>query len=121
MLSSVHQIIKKKYGYKAVRAYQEAEYTVYPINPREKSIAGLPVYKRVVDIKEPIEIASFYVPSAIGEKIIDDVIRKGIKTVFVNPGAESDALLKKLNDAHIKVVQACSILAIGFHPEAFDE
>ena len=112
---------KKKYGYKAVRAYDEAGYVVFPINPKEEQIAGIKAYKSVLDIKENIDTASFYVPPQIGEIVAKEVVKKRIKKVFLNPGSESDKLIKILMDADTDVFRACSILAIGFHPEAFDE
>jgi hypothetical protein len=34
---------RSKYGNKAVRAYQQQGYTVFPINPKESEIEGLRV------------------------------------------------------------------------------
>lgn len=112
---------KNKYGYKAVRAYDLAGYTVYPINPKEKEIAGHTSFKSILDIPGTVDVATIYLPPEIGEKVISEVIRKKVKKVFLNPGAESPALLKKLARTKIEVVQACSILDAGFHPEAIDE
>ena len=112
---------KKKFGYKAVRAYTEAGYEVFPINPREKAIAGIAAYKSILDIPKSVEIASFYVPPEIGKKIANDVVKKKVQRVFLNPGSESDRIVETLEKGGIEVIKACSILTIGFHPEAIDE
>ncbi len=63
-------------------------------------------------------MASFYVPPDIGEQIIDDVARKGIGEVWLNPGAESDALIAKARALAIQPIVACSIIGVGESPDA---
>ena len=63
-----------------------------PINPHETEVEGLKAYASVLDVPGPIDMASFYVPPEIGERVIDEVARKQIPEVWLNPGAESDAL-----------------------------
>ena len=45
--------------------------------------------------------------------MIDEVARKGIAEVWLNPGAESDALIGRAKALHIQPIVACSIVAIG--------
>ena len=66
----------------------------------------------------PIDMASFYVPPEIGERVIEDVARKGIAEVWFNPGAESDALIARARALNIQPIVACSIIAIGQNPYA---
>ena len=40
-------------------------------------------------------MASFYVPPDVGEQVIDEVARKQIAEVWLNPGAESDELIAR--------------------------
>ncbi len=61
-------------------------------------------------------MASFYVPPEIGLRVIDEVARKGIPEVWLNPGAESDALIARAKALHIQPIVACSIVAIGQNP-----
>ena len=39
-----------KYGNRAVRAYLRRGWTVYPVNPNEPSVEGLPTFRSVTDI-----------------------------------------------------------------------
>jgi hypothetical protein len=111
---------RNKFGNKAVRAYIKAGWSVFPVNLNEEVIEGLTVYKSMLDIPEQIELASFYLRPIVGEKVVDDVIKKGVKKVFLNPGSESEDIIKKLKDSGIEIVQACSIIAIGSFPEEFE-
>jgi uncharacterized protein len=108
----------RKFGNRAVRAYQQQGYTVVPINPHEREIEGLTAYASVLDVPGPIDMASFYVHPEVGEQIIGDVARKGIPEVWLNPGAESDALIARAEALQLRPIVACSIIAIGQNPYA---
>jgi uncharacterized protein len=107
---------RRKFGNRAVRAFRQQGYTVIPINPHEREVEGLPAYASVLDVPGTIDMASFYVPPEVGERVIDEVARKGIAEVWLNPGSESDALIVKARALHIEPVVACSIIAIGQNP-----
>ena len=108
----------RKFGNRAVRAYQQQGYTVVPINPHEREIEGLKAYASVLDVPGPIDMASFYVHPEVGEQIIGDVAQKGIPEVWLNPGAESDALIARAEALQLRPIVACSIIAIGQNPYA---
>ena len=107
---------RRKFGNRAVRAFVQQGYTVVPINPRERDIEGLRAYPSVLDVPGAIDMASFYVPPAVGEQVIDEVARKRIPEVWLNPGSESDALVARARALAIQPIVACSIIAIGQDP-----
>jgi predicted CoA-binding protein len=107
---------RNKFGNRAVRAFQQQGYTVVPINPHEAAVEGLKAYASVLDVPGAIDMASFYLPPEIGLQVIDEVARKGIPEVWLNPGAESDALIARAKALHIQPIVACSIVAIGENP-----
>jgi len=103
----------RKFGNKAVRAYRQQGYTVVPINPHEREVEGLTAYASVLDVPGHIDMASFYVPPEVGEQIIADVAQKGIPEIWLNPGAESDALIARAEALQLRPIVACSLIAIG--------
>ena len=105
-----------KFGNKAVRAFRDEGHTVIPINPHEREVEGLRAYASVLDVPGSIDMASFYVPPAIGERVIEEVAAKQIPEVWLNPGAESDALIARARALSIRPIVACSIVAIGRNP-----
>ena len=109
---------RQKFGNRALRAYREQGYTVVPINPNESEVEGMKTYGSVLDFPGTIDMASFYVPPDIGERVIAEIAQKGIAEVWLNPGAESDALIARAKSLNINPIIACSIVAIGQNPYA---
>lgn len=107
---------RRKFGNRAVRAFLAQGYTVIPINPHATEVEGLPAYRSVLDVPGSIDMASLYIPPDIGEQVIDEIARKGIGEVWLNPGAESDALVARARFLGIQPIVACSIVAIGRNP-----
>jgi predicted CoA-binding protein len=109
---------RRKFGNRALRAFRQQGYTVIPINPNEQEVEGLKTYASVLDVPGPIDMASFYVQPEVGERVIDEVARKGIPEVWLNPGADSDELIARARTLEIEPIVACSIVAIGENPYA---
>ncbi len=110
---------RSKFGNKAVRAFRNHGDQVVPINPTEGEVEGLKAYRSVLDVPGPIDMATFYVPPRVGEAVIEEVARKGIREVWLNPGADSDALAARAAALQIQAVRACSILGIGDSPSRY--
>ena len=109
---------RNKFSNKAVRAFARQGYTVVPIHPKETEVEGWKAYPSVLDVPGPIDVASIYLPPAIGERVIEEVARKGIVEVWINPGAESDALVARARELKLHAIVACSILGVGESPSA---
>ena len=108
----------RKFGNRAVRAFRRQGYTVIPINPNEAQVDGLKAYKSVLDVPERIDMATFYVPPDVGERVMPEVAQKGISEVWLNPGAESDSLISLARSLRLEPIVACSIMGIGENPYA---
>ncbi|HVV52131.1 MAG TPA: CoA-binding protein [Polyangia bacterium] len=105
-----------KYGNKAVRAYLRRGWTVYPVNPKEKTIEGLPVYARIEDLPAGIERFTIYLPPEVGIGVLEAIKAKQPKEVYLNPGAESEALIARAEALGLEPILACSIIEIGERP-----
>lgn len=107
---------RRKFGNRAVRAFLRQGYDVVPINPHETRIEGLPAYRSVLDVPGPIDMATVYVPPETGLALIGEIARKGIREVWLNPGAESPALVSAAQALGLSPIEACSIIGIGETP-----
>ena len=110
---------RAKFGNKALRAFQAEGYRVIPINPNEREVEGLKTYASVLDVPEAIEMATVYVQPDITLRLLDEFEQKNIPEVWVNPGADSDAVVESARRRKIKVIFACSIIGIGRSPSQF--
>ncbi len=111
---------RSKYGNKAVRAYLRQGWDVYPVNPRGGQIEGRPVYPSLAEIPVKLDRVSLYLPPVLGLALLPDIVAVRPAEFFVNPGAESEALLAAARGLGLDPIQACSILAIDEAPEDFD-
>jgi len=107
---------RSKFGNKAVRAFVRQGWTVFPVNPKESSIEGLPAFARIADVPARPERVSVYLPPAITLKLLTDVAAKGCDEFWLNPGAESPEVLEEAGRLGLNVIQACSIVDVGESP-----
>jgi uncharacterized protein len=110
---------RAKFGNKALRAFLAEGYRVLPINPNESEVEGLKTYASVLDVPEPIDMATVYVQPDVTLRLLDEFAEKGIPEVWVNPGAENDVVMAEARRRKMNVIFACSILGIGRNPSQF--
>lgn len=109
---------RSKFGNKAVRAFANQGCTVVPIHPKEAVVEGIKAYKSVLDVPGPIDMASLYLAPAVGLTVIEEVAKKGIPEVWLNPGADSPELEARARALGLRTIVACSILGVGEDPHA---
>jgi predicted CoA-binding protein len=110
---------RRKFGNKALRAFQEEGYKVIPINPNEREVEGLATYPSVVDVPEAIDMATVYVQPEVVMQLLDDFEKKQIPEIWVNPGADSDDVMAEARRRKLNVIFACSIVGVGRRPSEF--
>lgn len=110
---------RRKFGNKAVRAFLAQGHTVVPVNPHEAEIEGLRAYPSVLDIPGPVDMATVYLHRDAGLDVIPEIARKGIKEVWLNPGADDDGVVAAARAAGLDPIVACSIMGIGESPARF--
>jgi uncharacterized protein len=105
-----------KFGNKALRAFASQGYRVFAINPNEKEVEGYRTFPSVLDVPDTIDMATVYVPAGEGLQVVEELARKGVGEVWLNPGADAHAVVARARALGLNVVRACSILAIGESP-----
>lgn len=107
---------RNKYGNKAVRAFLKQGYKVYPVNPNEADVEGIPALKSVGDVPERPNAISVYVPPKVLVKLMPGIAARGCDELWLNPGTESEEVLAEAQRLGLNVIQACSILGVGVSP-----
>jgi uncharacterized protein len=105
-----------KFGNKALRAFRDKGHRVIPINPNEAEVEGLRTFPSVLDVEHTIDMATFYVRPEVGIRVIEEVAKKGITEVWLNPGSDGPAVIARARALGLAPVLACSIIAIGQSP-----
>ncbi|NOS70857.1 MAG: CoA-binding protein [Verrucomicrobia bacterium] len=107
---------RNKYGNKAVRAFRQQGYEVFPVNPKDEMVEGLRAFKSIAEVPVRPEMVSVYLPPPVLLKVLPDIAAKGCDELWLNPGTESDEVLAEAERLGLNVVQACSILGVGVSP-----
>ena len=108
---------RAKYGNKAVRAFRQQGYQVYPVNPKEAVIEGLTAYSSILQVPVRPEMISVYLPPPILLTVLPDIAARGCDELWLNPGTESEEALAEAKRLGLNVIQACSIVGVGVSPE----
>lgn len=107
---------REKYGNKVLRCYQQHKLTVFPLNPKEQTIEGLSVVHSIIDLPDNVQSLSIITPPSVTEQIVAEAIKKGIKNIWMQPGAESDKAIQQCVDNKVNVIAKgpCLLVALGY-------
>ena len=108
---------RAKFGNKAVRAFVQQGYEVFPVNPKEETVEGLVAFKSIREVPVRPQMISVYLPPPVLLKVLPDIAVRGCDELWLNPGTESDEVIAEAERLGLNVVQACSIVAVGVSPE----
>ena len=99
-----------KFGWIVYRHLQDRGYRVHAVNPRYTEVNGEPCSATVADLPEPVGLAVLVVPPAVGERLVPELAAAGITRVWLQPGAESPAVLAAAEAAGLQVVHSVCIM-----------
>ncbi len=104
-----------KIGYLAVKNLIDCNYPgrVYPINPKEAKIQGLPAYPSVLDVPGEIDVAMLIVPAARTIAVTEECGRKGVKGLIVVASGYSEIGRKDLEDELVATARRYGMRLLG--------
>jgi len=107
---------RQKFGNKVLRCYQQNQKTVYPVNPSVDEIEGLPCIRAIADLPDTVNSLSIITPPAVTEKIVEQAIAKGIRNIWMQPGAQSAAAIANCLKHGVSVIAdgSCVLVELGF-------
>ncbi|NIQ97701.1 MAG: CoA-binding protein, partial [Desulfuromonadales bacterium] len=80
---------RNKYGNKVLRCYLQNIRTAIPVNPKASTIEGVEAAASVAELPESVHSISIITPPAVTQHVVKEAITKGIKNIWMQPGAES--------------------------------
>jgi len=107
---------RHKYGNKVLRCYQQNGRRAIPVNPHEREVEGSACVASVLDLAEDVRSISVITPPPVTERVVDEAIRKGIRNVWMQPGAESERAVAACKAAGINVIAdgSCVLVVLGY-------
>lgn len=105
-----------KYGNKVLRCYLQNQQKVVPINPVEKEIEGLRCVASVNELPEQVSSISIITPPQVTEKVVEQAIARGIRNIWMQPGAESAQAVAACEQAGVNVIAdgSCLLVVLGY-------
>ncbi len=108
---------RHKYGNKILRCYQQHGKTVVPVNPSETEIEGVACAAKIGDLPAEVESISMITPPAVTAQLVPLAIEKGIKNIWMQPGAEHPDAVALCRQRGINVIAdgSCLLVVLGYH------
>lgn len=104
---------KERYSNKAMTMLRQHGHRVIPINPGHAEIDGLPVFARLTDVPQQVDTVTVYVGLDHIGPLIPDIVKAKPRRVIMNPGTESDDLIRALDQARIPHLEACTLVLLS--------
>jgi predicted CoA-binding protein len=102
-----------KYGHKIFRDLLNAGYPVKGVNPKGGFVLGNHLYKGLSDLEGLPDLVITVVHPQVTERVVEECNKLGVKTVWMQPGSESQAAVEKAGEYGIKTIVACFMVVKG--------
>jgi predicted CoA-binding protein len=108
---------RQKYGNKILRCYQQHGRTVIPINPHETEIEGVTCVATIPELPPEVTSLSIITPPAVTAQLVPQAIEKGIKNIWMQPGAEHPEAVALCQERGINIIAdgSCLLVVLGYH------
>lgn len=107
---------RSKYGNKVLRCYLQNKKTAIPVNPKVAIVEGVAAVASVADLPDSVTSISVITPPAVTEKVVEAAIARGITSIWMQPGAESEAAVAACRAAGVNVIadHSCLLVVLGY-------
>jgi len=107
---------RHKYGNKVLRCYQQSGRRAIPVNPRETEIEGIACVAGVADLPDEVKSISVITPPQVTERVVEEAIARGIRAIWMQPGAESQRAVQRCRESGINVIAdgSCILVVVGY-------
>jgi len=105
---------KEKFAYRILVDLMKRGFEVFPVNPRLNEVEGRVCYKTISDIPGGVDVANIVTPPSATEGILKECLQKSITRVWLQPGAESPAVIQFCHDNDIKIIHSMCVMTESF-------
>lgn len=108
---------RDKYGNKVLRCYLQNGKKTIPVNPSLAEIEGVPCVTTISELPSDAWSISIITPPAVTAKLVPLAIEKGIKNIWMQPGAEHPDAVALCQERGVNVIAdgSCILVVLGYH------
>jgi uncharacterized protein len=118
---------RAKFGNKAVRAYKDDGYTVWPVNPKGGEIEGVQAYRSLDELPGlPWEVAVYLhedqaLPALDAVADLEQTKGNDVAVVYLPPGSDTAEVVDHARTLGLYAVKQCPIVVIGHRPDEYPD
>ena len=107
---------REKYGNKVLRCYLQHGKKTIPVNPSEAEIEGVTCAATISDLPVEVESISMITPPTVTAKLVPLAIGKGIRNIWMQPGAEHPEAVALCREKGVNVIAdgSCLLVVMGY-------
>ncbi len=107
---------RTKYGNKVLRCYLQHARDAVPVNPKDAVVEGLTAFRSLSDMPGRPDAVSVVTPPKVTESVVEEAGRLGIRHLWMQPGAESEAAVARATALGMNVIAGgpCLLVALGY-------
>jgi uncharacterized protein len=102
-----------KYSNMAIRNLLEAGQEVICISPKPVGLDGCDEYNELEEINKNVDTVTVYISPKRQDKMLQDLLVLKPTRVIFNPGTENPSAYQDLENADIKVMEACTLVMLS--------
>lgn len=101
----------ERYSNQAIKMLLDEGYSVVPVHPSLKSVAGVDVVDTLATVSE-VDTVTLYVAPERQAGLGEAIINSGARRVIFNPGTENTELIAWLREQNLEVVEGCTLVML---------
>jgi predicted CoA-binding protein len=107
---------RDKYGNKVLRCYLQRAREVHCVHPTEIEIEGVPCVRSIAELPDGVHGLSIITPPPVTERVVREAAEKGIRRLWMQPGAESRVALELAEELGLDVIAGgpCLLVILGY-------
>ena len=108
---------RAKYGNRVFRALLASGRVVYPLNPSAVEVEGHTAFASIADLPIVPESLSIVTPPHVTRQVVRQAILAGVKSIWMQPGAEEDHARQAAREAGLHVIDDGSCILVSLSIE----
>lgn len=106
---------RHKFGNKVLRCYRQNKLIAIPVHPTELQVEGIDCVASVGELPDGVKSISIITPPQVTEKIVVQAFEKGIRNIWMQPGAESGGAVRFCQERDVNLIYGgpCLLVELG--------